>query len=180
MLHVGVLPHHDRWGDVLANLRFVVVDEAHVYRGVFGSHVANVLRRLRRLARVYGSEPQFVLASATIANPGQLAESLLGAPARVVDADAAPRAERTVALWNPELLDAELGQRASALGDASRLLAGLTSQRPAHDLLRQEPQGGRADPPLHGRPRRGRRRGAAGARTAPATRRRSGARSSAG
>ena len=69
MLHVGVLPHHDRWGDVLANLRFVVVDEAHVYRGVFGSHVANVLRRLRRLARAYGSEPQFVLASATIANP---------------------------------------------------------------------------------------------------------------
>ena len=128
MLHVGVLPHHDRWGDVLANLRFVVVDEAHVYRGVFGSHVANVLRRLRRLARAYGSEPQFVLASATIANPGQLAESLLGAPALVVDADAAPRAERTVALWNPELLDAELGQRASALGDASRLLAGLTSR----------------------------------------------------
>ncbi len=81
MLHVGVLPHHDRWGDVLANLRFVVVDEAHVYRGVFGSHVANVLRRLRRLARVYGSEPQFVLASATIANPAQLAESLLGEPA---------------------------------------------------------------------------------------------------
>src|SRR5688500_9655393 len=69
MLHVGVLPHHDRWGDVLANLRYVVVDEAHVYRGVFGSHVANVLRRLRRLARAYGSEPQFVLTSATIANP---------------------------------------------------------------------------------------------------------------
>jgi ATP-dependent helicase YprA (DUF1998 family) len=69
MLHVGVLPHHDRWGDVLSNLRYVVVDEAHVYRGVFGSHVANVLRRLRRLARVYGAEPQFLLASATIANP---------------------------------------------------------------------------------------------------------------
>ena len=128
MLHVGVLPHHDRWGDMLANLRFVVVDEAHVYRGVFGSHVANVLRRLRRLARAYGSEPQFVLASATIANAGQLAESLLGVRVAVVDADAAPRAERTVALWNPELLDAELGQRASALGDASRLLAGFTSQ----------------------------------------------------
>ena len=78
MLHVGVLPHHDRWGDVLANLRYVVVDEAHVYRGVFGSHVANVLRRLRRLARVYGAEPQFLLASATIANPGELAQSLLG------------------------------------------------------------------------------------------------------
>jgi DEAD/DEAH box helicase domain-containing protein len=84
MVHVGVLPNHDRWGDVLANLRYVVVDEAHVYRGVFGSHVANVLRRLRRLARVYGSDPQFLLASATIANPGGLAESLLGVPARVI------------------------------------------------------------------------------------------------
>ncbi|HEX5800077.1 MAG TPA: DEAD/DEAH box helicase [Gaiellaceae bacterium] len=128
MLHVGVLPHHDRWGDVLANLRFVVVDEAHVYRGVFGSHVANVLRRLRRLARAYGSEPQFVLASATIANPGELAASLLGAPARVIEGDAAPKPERTVALWNPELLDPELGIRASALGDASRLLAGFASR----------------------------------------------------
>src|SRR6185312_4953448 len=78
MLHVGVLPHHDRWGDVLANLAYVVIDEAHVYRGVFGSHVGNVLRRLRRLARVYGADPQFLIASATIANPGQLAHSLLG------------------------------------------------------------------------------------------------------
>ena len=69
MLHVGVLPHHDRWGDVLANLAYVVVDEAHVYRGVFGSHVGNVLRRLRRIARIYGADPQFLLASATIANP---------------------------------------------------------------------------------------------------------------
>ena len=76
MLHVGVLPHHDRWGDVLSNLRYVVVDEAHVYRGVFGSHVGNVLRRLRRLARVYGADPQFLLASATIGNPGELASSL--------------------------------------------------------------------------------------------------------
>ena len=128
MLHLGVLPHHDRWGDVLANLRFVVVDEAHVYRGVFGSHVGNVLRRLRRLARAYGSEPQFVLASATIANPAELAESLLGAPVRVIEGDAAPKPERTVALWNPELLDPELGIRASSLGDASRLLAGFTSR----------------------------------------------------
>ena len=127
MLHVGVLPHHDRWGDVLANLRFVVVDEAHVYRGVFGSHVGNVLRRLRRLARAYDSEPQFVLASATIANPAALAESLLGEPATVIDSDSAPATERTIALWNPELIDAELGVRASSLGDASRLLAGLVS-----------------------------------------------------
>jgi DEAD/DEAH box helicase domain-containing protein len=128
MLHVGVLPRHDLWADVLHNLRFVVVDEAHVYRGVFGSHVSNVLRRLRRLARVYGSDPQFLLASATIANPGELARRLLGVETTVVAGDAAPRAERTVALWNPELLDAELGLRASPLGEASRLTAALVQR----------------------------------------------------
>jgi DEAD/DEAH box helicase domain-containing protein len=128
MLHVGVLPHHDRWGDVLTNLRYVIVDEAHVYRGVFGSHVANVLRRLRRLARVYGAEPQFLLASATIANPGELARSLIGTEATVIGDDAAPRAERTVALWNPPLTDEELGLRASPLGEASRLMAELVSR----------------------------------------------------
>ncbi len=128
MLHVGVLPHHDRWGDVLQNLSYVVVDEAHVYRGVFGSHVANVLRRLRRLAGVYGAEPQFLLASATIANPGELARSLLGVDATVIGDDGAPRAERTIALWNPPLVDEELGIRASALGEASRLLADLVGR----------------------------------------------------
>jgi DEAD/DEAH box helicase domain-containing protein len=121
MLHVGVLPHHDRWGDVLANLRYVVIDEAHVYRGVFGSHVANVLRRLRRLARIYGSEPQFLLASATISNPGELALQLLGLPVTVIGADGAPRADRTVVLWNPPLLDVELGLRGSALAEAAKL-----------------------------------------------------------
>src|SRR6185436_2859234 len=89
--------------------------------GVFGSHVGNVLRRLRRLARIYGAEPQFLLASATIANPGELARALTGE-------DATTRAERTVALWNPPLLDAELGLRASALGEASRLLAALAGR----------------------------------------------------
>src|SRR5215213_9932304 len=128
MLHIGVLPHHDRWGDVLSNLRYVVVDEAHVYRGVFGSHVANVLRRLRRVARVYGADPQFLAASATIANPGGLAHELLGLEFTVVADDAAPRAERTIALWNPELLDEELGTRASALGEASRLYAALVTR----------------------------------------------------
>jgi DEAD/DEAH box helicase domain-containing protein len=127
MLHLGVLPHHDRWGDALHNLRVVVVDEAHVYRGVFGSHVANVLRRLRRLALAYGAEPVFVLASATIANAGELAARLTGLDVRVVDDDTSPRAERDVVLWNPELLDDELGTRASSLGDASRLLAGLVA-----------------------------------------------------
>jgi DEAD/DEAH box helicase domain-containing protein len=128
MLHVGVLPHHDRWADVLHNLRYIVIDEAHVYRGVFGSHVGNVLRRLRRLAGVYGANPQLLFASATIANPGELAAALGGIEATVVDHDAAPRAERTIALWNPELLDAELGLRASPLGEASRLMAALVSR----------------------------------------------------
>jgi len=128
MLHVGVLPHHDRWGDVLHNLRYVVVDEAHVYRGVFGSHVGNVLRRLRRLARIYGADPQFLLASATIANPGDLAQRLLGVEATVISADGAPRAERTILLWNPPLTDDELGLRASALGEASRLMATLVER----------------------------------------------------
>jgi DEAD/DEAH box helicase domain-containing protein len=128
MVHIGVLPHHDRWGDVLHNLRVVVVDEAHVYRGVFGSHVANVLRRLRRLALAYGAEPVFVLASATIANAGELAARLTGLDVRVADLDTSPRAEREIVLWNPELVDAELGIRASPLGDASRLLAGLVGR----------------------------------------------------
>jgi DEAD/DEAH box helicase domain-containing protein len=128
MLHIGILPRHDLWGDFLHNLRFVVVDEAHVYRGVFGSHVANVLRRLRRLARIYDSEPRFLLASATIANAGELALALTGEEATVVEGDAAPRAARTIALWNPPLLDAEAGIRASSLGEASRLLAGLASR----------------------------------------------------
>ena len=128
MLHVGVLPHHDRWGDVLHNLRYVVVDEAHVYRGVFGSHVANVLRRLRRLARVYDADPRFVLTSATIANAGELARSLTGEPATVVEWDTSPRAEREIVIWNPPLLDPELGLRASPLGEAARLLSQLTSR----------------------------------------------------
>jgi DEAD/DEAH box helicase domain-containing protein len=128
MLHVGVLPHHDRWGDVLGNLRYVVVDEAHVYRGVFGSHVANVLRRLRRLARIYGAEPLFLLASATISNPGELGHELLGVPVTVVGDDAAPRAERTVVLWNPPLVDEELGLRGSTLAEAAKLQAGFVER----------------------------------------------------
>jgi DEAD/DEAH box helicase domain-containing protein len=128
MLHVGILPHHDRWGDVLHNLRVVVVDEAHVYRGVFGSHVGNVLRRLRRLALAYGADPIFVLATATIANAAELASALTGLDVRVVSTDTSPRAEREVVLWNPELLDPELGTRASPLGDESKLLAGLVGR----------------------------------------------------
>ena len=128
MLHVGVLPNHRSWGDVLANLAWVVVDEAHVYRGVFGSHVANVLRRLRRLARAYGAEPRFILASATIANPLELGERLTGLGLELVDRDGAPRAERQIAMWNPPLVDERLGRRASALSEAASLLAALVER----------------------------------------------------
>ncbi len=128
MLHVAVLPHHKRWGDFLANLEWVVVDEAHTYRGVFGSHVANVLRRLRRVARAYGSEPRFLLASATIANPVELAERLVGTPFELIDDDGAPRAGREIAMWNPPLLDERTGARRSALSEAADLLAELVSQ----------------------------------------------------
>jgi DEAD/DEAH box helicase domain-containing protein len=128
MLHVGILPHHSAWGELFANLAFVVVDEAHVYRGVFGSHVANVLRRLRRIAAIHGSEPRFLLASATIANPVELAERLTGLTGfKLVDHDGAPRASRRVAMWNPPLLDKELGIRGSALYEAAELFSELVS-----------------------------------------------------
>jgi DEAD/DEAH box helicase domain-containing protein len=128
MLHVGVLPNHRSWGDVLANLAWIVVDEAHVYRGVFGSHVANVLRRLRRLALAYGTEPRFLLTSATIANPVELAERLTGCEVELVDRDGAPRAERRIAMWNPPLVDERTGARASPLGEAADLLADLVER----------------------------------------------------
>ncbi len=128
MLNVGILPQHSGWADVLANLAFVVVDEAHVYRGVFGSQVANVLRRLRRLANAYGTEPRFVLTSATIANPVELAERLTGLDVRLVERDGAPRAERRVAMWNPPLVDAALGRRVSSLSEAAALLAELVER----------------------------------------------------
>ena len=126
MLHVGILPNHPAWGDVLSNLAVVVVDEAHVYRGVFGSHVANVLRRLRRLAGVYGTAPRFLLASATVANPGELAAALSGLDDfAVVERDGSPQAERRIAMWNPPLLDEALGVRGSPLREATDLLVGL-------------------------------------------------------
>jgi len=127
MLHVGVLPHHGNWGDFLANLALVVVDEAHVYRGVFGSHVANVLRRLRRMANAYGTEPRFVLTSATIANPRELARALTGLDFILVDRDGAPRGDRDVLMCNPPLLDPLTGARRSSLSEAADLLADLVA-----------------------------------------------------
>ncbi|MBA3861113.1 MAG: DEAD/DEAH box helicase [Solirubrobacterales bacterium] len=126
MLHVGILPNHGAWGDLFANLAVVVVDEAHVYRGVFGSHVANVLRRLRRIAAAYGTVPRFLLASATVANPVELAEKLTGLEdVALVDRDGAPRSRRHIAMWNPPLVDEALGARRSALGEAADLVREL-------------------------------------------------------
>ena len=126
MLHVGILPNHAAWEDMFANLAVVVVDEAHAYRGVFGSHVANVLRRLRRIAAAYGTEPRFLLTSATIANPLELAERLTGLEdVRLIDEDGSPAPQRRIAVWNPPLTDEALGARRSALGEAAELLARL-------------------------------------------------------
>ena len=126
MLHMGILPNHRAWGDFFSNLAVVVVDEAHVYRGVFGSHVANVLRRLRRIASAYGTDPRFLLASATIANPVELAERLTGLEEiALVDRDGSPGARRQIAMWNPPLTDAALGTRASSLGEAAEIVGEL-------------------------------------------------------
>jgi DEAD/DEAH box helicase domain-containing protein len=125
MLNMAILGHHKGWGDFLSNLEWVVVDEAHTYRGVFGSHVANVLRRLRRVARLYGSDPRFICASATIANPVELVERLAGAPFALVDSDGAPRARRRIAIWNPPVIDPKTMSRRSVLSEAAELLADL-------------------------------------------------------
>jgi DEAD/DEAH box helicase domain-containing protein len=124
MLHVSLLPRHPQWASFLANLAYVVVDEVHTYRGVFGSHVAAILRRLRRLCRHYGSDPQFITASATIANPGELVARLTGLETTVVEDDGAPRGERLFALWNPPRLG-ESGDRRSPNTEASWLLTEL-------------------------------------------------------
>ncbi len=129
MLHVGILPNHEAWSELFANLAIVVVDEAHVYRGVFGSHVAGVLRRLRRIASAYGTEPNFILTSATIANPQELAERLTGlADFSLIAKDGSPAPKRQVAMWNPPLTDAALGTRRSALAEAAELLARLVRE----------------------------------------------------
>jgi DEAD/DEAH box helicase domain-containing protein len=123
MLNVGILPHHTRWARFFTNLRYVVLDELHTYRGIFGGHVANVLRRLRRICRFYGSEPRFVCASATIANPRELAERLIEAPVTLVDDDGAPQGEKHFICYNPPLLDPQLGIRRSATLAANDIAA---------------------------------------------------------
>ena len=121
MLHLGILPHHTRWVRFFSGLRYIVLDELHTYRGIFGSHVANVLRRTRRVARFYGAEPQFVSASATIANARELAEAVWEDPVVAVEEDGAPYGQRHVIFYNPPLLNPDLGLRASAIGEAIKL-----------------------------------------------------------
>ncbi len=125
MLHAGVLPHHASWARVLSSLRYVVVDELHAYTGVFGSHVANVLRRLARVARFHGANPVFLCASATIGNPAEHAARLTGAPVEAITESGAPRGARHVAVWNPPPLNPELGIRPSYLKSAVRVASDL-------------------------------------------------------
>ena len=123
MLHSGILPHHTKWANLFQSLRYVVIDELHAYRGVFGSHLANVLRRLKRICRHYGSAPQFIMASATIANPRELAERLTGEPVSEVAESGAPTGEKVFLCYNPPVVNPELGIRAPYLGEAAKLAA---------------------------------------------------------
>jgi DEAD/DEAH box helicase domain-containing protein len=125
MLHSGILPHHTSWVRLFQHLRYIVIDELHAYRGLFGSHLANVLRRLLRLCRFYGSNPTVIACSATIANPLELAEKLLERPVRLVDRNGAPRAARRLWFWNPPLVDGTMGVRRSATLEARRLMSEL-------------------------------------------------------
>jgi len=127
MLHVGIMPNHQSWSRLLRHLRYVVIDEAHTYRGVFGSHVAGVMRRLRRLCRLYGSDPQFICCSATIANPGEHAEGLAGLPFSVVDSDGSPHGGKDFIFWNPSLIDEARSVRRSANSEATTLFTELVS-----------------------------------------------------
>jgi DEAD/DEAH box helicase domain-containing protein len=128
MLHQAILPHHTKWAQFFESLAFVVVDELHGYRGVFGSHVANVFRRLLRVCAFYGARPTFIFASATIANPAELAARLIGAPVTAVTDSGAPRGERHLLLWNPPVIDPDLGIRASARSQTTRIARAATKQ----------------------------------------------------
>jgi DEAD/DEAH box helicase domain-containing protein len=121
MLHTGILPHHTRWTRLFENLRYIVIDELHTYRGVFGSHLCNVLRRLRRIAHFYGRDPQFICCSATIANPGDLATRLLESEVEVLNSNGAPAAEKTFVFYNPPVVNRALGIRRSYINESSRV-----------------------------------------------------------
>ena len=121
MLHQGILPHHAKWAQFFENLRYVVIDELHTYRGVFGAHMANVIRRLKRVARFHGANPTFILCSATIANPRELAERLLGEPVTAVTESGAPQGAKRLLIWNPPVVNPDLGLRASARSQSTRI-----------------------------------------------------------
>lgn len=128
MLHAGILPHHTIWIKLFENLEFVVIDEIHHYRGVFGSHLANVLRRLKRICAFYRSNPQFICCSATIANPKEMAERIIEKPVRLIDNNGAPTGEKHFLFYNPPVVNAELGIRKSSVMEASRLAANFLSR----------------------------------------------------
>jgi DEAD/DEAH box helicase domain-containing protein len=148
MIHVSLLPRHERWGDFFFNLKYVVIDEAHTYRGVFGSNVANVLRRLRRVASFYGAEPRFILASATIRNAREHAEHLTGLEMAHISGDGAPVGVRRIVFWQPPLVEDQMNLRRSANSEAAELLAELiregvrsicfTKSRRAAELIYQQ------------------------------------------
>lgn len=121
MLHTGILPHHTKWAKLFENLRYIVIDELHYYRGVYGSHLANIMRRLRRLCEFYGSKPQFIACSATIANPRELAEALTETPFELVDRNGAPAGEKIFICYNPPVVNRQLGIRRSYIGEARRI-----------------------------------------------------------
>jgi DEAD/DEAH box helicase domain-containing protein len=125
MLHAGIMPHHTGWARLFSNLKYVVVDELHTYRGVFGSHLANVMRRLQRIARFYGSSPTFLFASATIGNPREHASRICGEPVELIDESGAPTGSRQVVVYNPPVINAELGMRQSYIKTAVRLTQDL-------------------------------------------------------
>ena len=125
MLHSAILPHHTKWVQLFQHLKFIVIDEMHQYRGVFGSHVANVIRRLKRICAFYGARPQFILSSATIQNPGELAGLLIEEPLAVVSENGAPQAEKHFIFYNPPLVNAELGIRRSSLLEAKKVAGTL-------------------------------------------------------
>ena len=129
MLHTGVLPHHTKWGHFFGGLRFVVIDELHIYRGVFGSHLANVIRRLKRIAAFYGARPRFICCSATIGNPLELARSIIEEDAVLIDRNGAPAGRRHFLLYNPPLLDAEQGIRRSVVNEAHEIATRLLRRR---------------------------------------------------
>src|SRR6204780_3886079 len=121
MLHSGILPHHTKWAKAFENLRYVVIDELHYYRGVYGSHLANILRRLKRVCEFYGSSPQFICCSATIANPKELAEALTGEPFELVNRNGAPSGEKYFVFYNPPVVNKQLGIRRGYLQETRRI-----------------------------------------------------------